>query len=155
MTRIFAAFAALALVLTACSSSGSGVSSADSAAFCTTLAQYTQSLTDFKQLPADATVADYQAAATDVKVQLAALTAASGDYVGAQLQELQTAQDDLVAATEGLTADFDPGTVAGRDVFSAGRRDRRRRRARAGGMQHDTDTVRGVAADRATADHGC
>ncbi len=108
MTRIFAALAALALVLTACSSSGSGVPSADSAAFCTTLAQYTQSLTDFKQLPADATVADYQAAATDVKVQLAALTAASGDYVGAQLQELQTAQDDLVAATEGLTADSTP-----------------------------------------------
>ncbi len=108
MTRILATFAALALVLAACSSSGSGVPSANSAAFCTALAGYVQSLTDFKKLPADSTAADYVAAAAKVEDKLTVLTAASGDYVGAQLQELQTAQDDLVAAAGGLTADSTP-----------------------------------------------
>jgi hypothetical protein len=108
--RIVAGLSTLVLVLAlgACSSPADGNPAGSDAAFCTALGDYATALVQLKGQPADATATDYQAAIANVKTKQAAMTAVSSEFAGAQLEELQTAQDDFVAASEGLTADSTP-----------------------------------------------
>jgi hypothetical protein len=90
--------AAVFLMLAACSSStpaGGSATPDPSLAFCPALDAYEKALIRLDGLTPEVTVADFKKAAADAKVALAALVAVSGPYVGAQLNALQTAQNDL------------------------------------------------------------
>jgi hypothetical protein len=104
MTRLIASLAALLLVLAACSSStdGGATTPDPTIAFCTALDSYAATLVKLDALPATASVADYNAAVADAKAGLAAVVAVAGPFVGAQLNDAQTAQAQLEAAAAQL-----------------------------------------------------
>jgi hypothetical protein len=94
-----------ALLVGACSPPPDEDPAGGDARFCQALGQYTRSLVTIRELPADATVAQYRSAADDVKLQLVALQAVSDEFAGAQLQELETAQQGLIAAVGEIPED--------------------------------------------------
>lgn len=104
MTRLFGSLAAVVLLLAACgSSTGSGATTPDpSIAFCAALDNYAGTLVKLDGLPATASVDDYNTAVASAKAGLAAVVAVSGPFVGAQLNEAQTAQTNLEAAAAQL-----------------------------------------------------
>ncbi len=108
MSRLIAALAVSMLLFAACSSPADGNPAGSDDVFCTALGDYATALVQLKGQPADATATDYQAAIANVKTKQAAMTAVSSEFAGAQLDELQTAQDDFVASAEGLTDDSTP-----------------------------------------------
>jgi hypothetical protein len=106
--RSVAILSVLVLAIAACSSPAEGDPAGGDAGFCQALTQYNQSLVKLRDLPPESTVADLGSAMDDVKVQLAALDAVSGEFAGAQLEELHMAQDGLAAAVDGIPADATP-----------------------------------------------
>jgi ABC-type glycerol-3-phosphate transport system substrate-binding protein len=109
MRRLVAVLAVIALSLAACGSSSSGSATPDpTLAFCPALDAYGRSLAKLEALTPDATVDEYQAAVADAKTQLAALRAVAGPFAGAQIDSLQTAQQQLEAAAVDLGADATP-----------------------------------------------
>lgn len=105
MTRLIGSLAAVVLVLAACSSStpDGGAATPDPAiAFCDALDKYAVTLVKLDDLPATATVDEYNAAVATAKTGLAAVVAVAGPFVGAQLADAQTAQVNLEAAAAQL-----------------------------------------------------
>lgn len=108
MSRIVAMLATAVLVVAACSSS-SGSPSADPAiAFCAALDGYAATLVKLDALTPSSTVEDYNTAVADAKAGLAAVVAVAGPFVGAQLNEAQTAQTNLEAAAGQLPSGATP-----------------------------------------------
>ena len=113
MTRLIASLGAVLLALAACSSSapsgGGGAATPDPAiAFCDALDTYGAALVKFEALTPSATVADYKAAGVTAKAALASLVAVAGPFVGAQLNELTTAQQQLDTAVDQLPPNATP-----------------------------------------------
>jgi hypothetical protein len=110
MSRVVAMLAAVVLAVAACSSSPSGGSpSADpTIAFCSALDSYAQTLVGLDALTPSSTVDEYKTAVANAKVALAAVVAVAGPFVGAQLNEAQTAQTNLQAAADQLPANVTP-----------------------------------------------
>ena len=113
MTRLFASLAAVLLALAACSSStpggGGGAATPDpTIAFCDALDSYGAQLVKLDALTASATVAEYKAAGAAAKAGLASLIAVAGPFVGAQTDELQTAQSILNTAVDQLPPNATP-----------------------------------------------
>ena len=109
MRRVTAALAVVVLSLAACSSSSSGSATPDPAiVFCPALDAYGKSLVALEALTPTATVEQYTKAVADAKAALTALKAVAGPFVGAQLNDLQSAQVDLEAAANDLGADATP-----------------------------------------------
>jgi hypothetical protein len=107
MTRLIASLAAVLLALAACTSSTpdgrDGAATPDpTIAFCAALDNYAGTLLKLDALPATASVDDYNAAVATAKAGLVAVVAVSGPFVGAQLNEAQTAQVNLEAAADEL-----------------------------------------------------
>jgi hypothetical protein len=104
MNRLIASLAAVVLVLAACSSSSDGGATTPdpTIAFCAALDNYAATLVKLDALPATASVDDYNAAVADAKAGLAAVVAVAGPFVGAQLNDAQTAQAQLEAAAAQL-----------------------------------------------------
>lgn len=109
MRRVTAPLAVLLLLVSACSSSGSGSPTADPAvAFCAALDDYSKSLLALEALTSSSTLVEYKTAVDDAKSKLAALVAVSGPFVGAQLNEAQSAQTNLTAAAAELPVGATP-----------------------------------------------
>lgn len=103
MSRILATLAAVVLAVAACSSTPSGPATPDpTIAFCAALDDYAVELVKLDSLPATASVDDYNAAVRSAKAGLAAVVAVAGPFVGAQLNDVQTAQTNLQAAADQL-----------------------------------------------------
>ena len=104
MRRVIVALA-ITVSLMACSSSapGGGSSTPDPAiAFCAALDTYAGTLATLDALTPAATVDQYTKAVADAKTALAAVVLVAGPFVGAQLNEAQTAQTNLSAAAAQL-----------------------------------------------------
>ena len=110
MSRVVAMLATVVLAVAACSSSPSGGSpSADPAiAFCSALDAYAKTLISLDALTPSSTVDEYKTAVANAKAALAAVVAVAGPFVGAQLNEAQTAQTNLQAAADQLPANVTP-----------------------------------------------
>jgi hypothetical protein len=110
MSRVIAMLATVVLAVAACSSAPSGGSpSADpTIAFCSALDSYAQTLVGLDALTPSSTVDEYKTAVANAKVALAAVVAVAGPFVGAQLNEAQTAQTNLQAAADQLPANVTP-----------------------------------------------
>ena len=110
MSRVVAMLATVVLAVAACSSSPSGGSpSADpSIAFCSALDAYAKTLVSLDALTPSSTVDEYKTAVANAKAALAAVVAVAGPFVGAQLNEAQTAQTNLQAAADQLPANVTP-----------------------------------------------
>ena len=109
MRRVFAPLAVVLLLIAGCSSSTGGSPSADPAiAFCAALDQYGKTLLALDALTPSATVAQYKSAVDDAKAGLASLIAVAGPFVGAQLNEAQSAQVNLQSAADQLPAVVTP-----------------------------------------------
>jgi hypothetical protein len=110
MSRVIAMLAAVVLAVAACSSSPSGGSpSADpTIAFCSALDSYAKTLVGLDALTPSSTVDEYKTAVANAKVALAAVVAVAGPFVGAQLNEAQTAQTNLQAAADQLPPNVTP-----------------------------------------------
>jgi hypothetical protein len=105
MTRLIGSLAAVLLALAACTSStpdGGATTPDPTIAFCAALDNYAGTLLKLDALPATASVDDYNTAVATAKAGLAAVVAVSGPFVGAQLNEAQTAQVNLEAAADQL-----------------------------------------------------
>jgi len=107
MRRIYAPFAALAVVATllvGCSSSGGGASATPdpAIAFCPALDAYGQSLVALQKLDPSTPVDQQKAAVADAKAKFAALVPLAAPFAGAQLSTLTTAQSQLEAAANAL-----------------------------------------------------
>jgi hypothetical protein len=108
MTRLIGTLVAVLMVLAACSSStpsgggGGGTTPDPTIAFCSALDTYAATLVKLDALPATASVDDYNAAVASAKAGLAAVTAVAGPFVGAQLNDAQTAQAQLETAAAQL-----------------------------------------------------
>jgi hypothetical protein len=108
MTRLIASLAAVILVLAACGSStpsggdGGATTPDPTIAFCSALDAYAATLVKLDALPATASVDDYNTAVANAKAGLAAVVAVAGPFVGAQLNDAQTAQAQLEAAAAQL-----------------------------------------------------
>jgi hypothetical protein len=114
MTRLIGSLAAVLLVLAACTSStpsggGGGAATPDpTIAFCDALDTYGAKLVDFEALTPSNTVEEYQAAGTAAKAALAALVAVAGPFVGAQINDLTTAQSELNTVVDQLPPSATP-----------------------------------------------
>ena len=110
MSRVTAILAAVVLAVAACSSSPSGGSpSADPAiAFCSALDSYATTLAALDALTPSSTIDEYKTAVANAKAALAAVVAVAGPFVGAQLNDAQTAQTNLQAAADQLPANVTP-----------------------------------------------
>jgi len=114
MTRRMLPFAAVMLALAACTSStpggsgGTGATADPTVAFCSAVDTYGQALVKLDALTPSATVDEYKQAATAAKAALAALVAVSGPFVGAQLNDAQSAQANLSTAVDQLPANVTP-----------------------------------------------
>ena len=109
MTRRIGMLAAVLLVLAACSSAttsggggGGGATADPSIAFCDALDSYGAALVKLDALTPAATVVEYKAAGAAAQAALAALISVAGPYVGAQTDELTTAQSVLNTAVDQL-----------------------------------------------------
>jgi hypothetical protein len=103
MRRLGAALAVVALSLAACGSLSSGSGTPDpTLAFCPALETYAKSLATLEAVSETNSVEEYTKAVADAKVALAALVAVAGPFAGAQLNTLQSAQQDLEAAAADL-----------------------------------------------------
>jgi len=113
MNRLIGSLAAVVLVLAACTSSNDGgATTPDPAiAFCSALDSYAATLVKLDALPATATVAEYNAAVASAKAGLAGVVAVAGPFVGAQLNDAQTAQAQLEAAAAQLPPDASPAVA--------------------------------------------
>ena len=146
MTRLIASLAAALLAVAACSStpSGGSVTPDPTIAFCAALDQYAVTLVKLDALPATATVEDYNAAVDTAKAGLAAVVAVAGPFVGAQLNEAQTAQTNLEAAADELPPGTAPAVAeialdaAARNADPAGRVDAQCPVQHAADAIHDT-----------------
>ena len=99
MSRVVAMLAATAvLVVAACSSSGGSAEPDPAIAFCPALDSYAKTLAVLDALTPSSTVDQYKSAVADAKTALAGVIAVAGPFVGAQLNEAQTAQVNLQAA---------------------------------------------------------
>ena len=112
MTRLIGSLAAVLLALAACSSTpsgGGGAATPDPAiAFCAALDTYGATLVTFEALTPSNTVEEYQAAGTAAKAALAALVAVAGPFVGAQINDLTTAQSELNTLVDQLPPNATP-----------------------------------------------
>jgi hypothetical protein len=112
MTRVIATIATLLLAVAACSSTPSGSGGAGSPdpaiAFCSAVDVYAKTLVTLDALTPESTVDQYKTAVTAAKAALAGVVAVAGPFVGAQLNEAQTAQTNLQAAADQLPADTTP-----------------------------------------------
>jgi hypothetical protein len=109
MRRLVAAVAVIALSIAACGSSSSGSATPDpTVAFCPALDTYGRALAKLDAVDVTATVADYTAAVADAKAALAALKLVAGPFVGAQLNDLQTAQAQLESDAASLGTNATP-----------------------------------------------
>jgi hypothetical protein len=112
MSRVIATLAAVILAVAACSSTPGGSASVDpTIAFCQALDSYGVKLGALNGLTPNATVEEYKTAVDEAKTALAAVVAVSGPFVGAQLNEAQTAQTNLEAAAGQLPADATPAAA--------------------------------------------
>ena len=115
MYRLIAAIAVIALSLAACGSSSSGSATTDpTVAFCPALDTYAKSLAKLQALPASASLADYTSAVAAAKAALAAGKLVAGPFAGAQLNDLQTAQQQLEFGGSRPAIRHDPRTGASR-----------------------------------------
>jgi hypothetical protein len=109
MRRVIAPLAGLVLLVAACSSSPGGFATADpTIAFCAAIDDYSKSLLALEALTPSSTVDQYKTAVDDAKAKLAAVVAVAGPFVGAQLNEAQTAQTNLTAAAGQLPTSATP-----------------------------------------------
>jgi len=111
MTRRLLPLAAVLLVLAACSSStpaGGSATPDPTIAFCAAVDDYGKALVKLDALTPSSTVDQYKKAVDDAKAALAALVKVSGPFVGAQLNEAQTAQTNLESAAAQLPAGTTP-----------------------------------------------
>jgi hypothetical protein len=114
MTRLIGSLAAVLLALAACTSStpgggGGGATTPDPAvAFCDALDAYGATLVKLDALTASSTVVEYKAAGAAAKAALATLISVAGPFVGAQTEELQTAQSVLDSAVDELPPNATP-----------------------------------------------
>jgi hypothetical protein len=114
MTRRIGTLAAVLLAVAACTSStpsggGGGAATPDpTIAFCDALDNYGAALVKLDVLTPSASLADYKAAGTAAKASLALLLTAAGPFVGAQTEELQTAQSVLNTAVDQLPVTATP-----------------------------------------------
>ena len=114
MTRLIGSLAAVLLVLAACSSStpdggGGGATTPDpTIAFCDALDTYGAALVKFDALTPSDSVDAYKAAGADARAALATLISVAGPFVGAQTEELQTAQSVLNTVVDQLPPDVTP-----------------------------------------------
>jgi hypothetical protein len=105
MTRRLGLLVAVVLTIAACGGTVPGSATPDPAiAFCDALDAYGLKLAALDGLTPAATVDENKQAVVEAKAALAALIAVSGPFVGAQLNELQTAQVNLTAAADSLPA---------------------------------------------------
>ena len=109
MTRRFGMLAALVLAISACSSStpsggggGGGATPDPAIAFCDALDSYGATLVKLDALTPAATVVEYKAAGAAAKTALASLISVAGPFVGAQTDDLSTAQSILNTAVDQL-----------------------------------------------------
>lgn len=108
MTRRIGFLAAALLALAACSSStpsgggGGGATADPTIAFCSALDTYAATLIKVNTLDASASADDFNTAVATAKTALAGVIAVAGPFVGAQLNEAQTAQTNLEAAAAQL-----------------------------------------------------
>jgi hypothetical protein len=103
MTRRLGLLMAVVLTLSACAGSVPGSATPDPAiAFCNALDAYGLKLAALQGLTPAATVDEVKQKVTEAKDALAALVAVSGPFVGAQLNEAQTAQVNLTSAADSL-----------------------------------------------------
>ena len=129
MSRVVAMLATAVLVVAACSSSGGSPSPDPAIVFCPALDSYAKTLAVLDALTPSSTVDQYKSAVADAKTALAGVIAVAGPFVGAQLNEAQTAQVNLQAAADQLPPEHDPGAGRGgtaavaRDPDPAGRGD--------------------------------
>ena len=107
MSRVVAMLATAVLVVAACSSSGGSPSPDPAIVFCPALDSYAKTLAVLDALTPSSTVDQYKSAVADAKTALAGVIAVAGPFVGAQLNEAQTAQVNLQAAADQLP----PGTT--------------------------------------------
>jgi DNA-binding LytR/AlgR family response regulator len=110
MSRVIAMLAIVILAVAACSSTPSGGSAtADpTIAFCSAVDTYAVKLAALDALTPSVTVDQYKTAVADAKTALAAVVAVAGPFVGAQLNDAQTAQTNLQAAADQLPATTTP-----------------------------------------------
>ena len=108
MTRRLLPLAAVFLMLAACSSSSGPATPDPAVAFCAALDPYAKALVKLDLLTPAATTADYKSAVTEAKTALAAVVKVAGPFVGAQLNEAQTAQNNLQNAADQLPAGATP-----------------------------------------------
>jgi hypothetical protein len=109
MSRVIATLAAVVMAVAACSSSSPGSGTPDPAiAFCSALDGYAKTLVTLDALTPSSTVDEYTTAVADAKTALAAVVAVAGPFVGAQLNEAQTAQTNLQAAADQLPPNTTP-----------------------------------------------
>ena len=107
MSRIATMLASAVLIVAACSSSGGSPSPDPAIAFCPAIDSYAKTLVALDALTPSSTVDQYKTAVADAKAALAGVIAVAGPFVGAQLNEAQTAQTNLQAAADQLP----PGTT--------------------------------------------
>ena len=108
MHRLITAIAVIALLLAACGSSSGSATTDPTVAFCPALDTYAKSLAKLQALPPTASLADYTAAVADAKAALAAGKLVAGPFAGAQLNDLQTAQQQLESAAAALPSGTTP-----------------------------------------------
>ena len=109
MTRLVAALAVVTLMLAACGGASSGSATPDpTLAFCPALDTYAKSLATLDAVAETDSVDDYTKALAAAKTALAALRAVAGPFAGAQIDTLQTAQQQLEAAAAQLPAGASP-----------------------------------------------
>ena len=108
MSRVVAMLATAVLVVAACSSSGGSPSPDPAIVFCPALDSYAKTLVALDALTPSSTVDQYKTAVADAKAALAGVIAVAGPFVGAQLNEAQTAQTNLQAAADQLPANTTP-----------------------------------------------
>jgi len=114
MTRRLGLLAAALLIVAACGSSttsGGATTPDPTIAFCAALDNYAGTLVKLDALPATATVDDYNTAVATAKAGLAAVVAVAGPFVGAQLNDAQTAQAQLEAAAAQLPPGATPAVA--------------------------------------------
>ena len=142
MRRLIAALAIVVLSLAACGGSSSGSATPDPAiAFCPALDTYAKSLAKLDAMVATATTEEYTKAVTDAKVALVALVAVAGPFAGAQIDTLQTAQQQLEAAADDLGRELDAGRGRGGPPGSAPERHRAGRADLQRPLQHAPDAI--------------